>query len=204
MFLGDDFIITVRHGEASRCTRCARRSEADPELLRRGPGAVLHAILDRVVDDYQPAIEGLEKDIDEVEEELFSGERTNPAERIYRLQREVLQFRKATAPLVDPVDRLAGGQYVQIHPEIRDYFRDVNDHLIRAREQLDAMRDLLAGSLQANLAQVARAPERGHAPDLGLGRDHRGADRDRRHLRHELRAHARAASGSSATRPRCC
>jgi len=79
----------------------------------------------------------------------------NPAERIYRLQREVLGFRKATAPLVEPMDRLARGHYAQIHPEIRDYFRDVNDHLIRVREQLDAMRDLLAGSLQANLAQVA-------------------------------------------------
>jgi magnesium transporter len=116
---------------------------------------VLHAILDKVVDDYQPAIQGLETDIDEVEDELFSGQRTNPAERIYRLQREVLQFRKASAPLVDPLSKLAAGHYVQIHPEIHDYFRDVNDHLIRARDQLDAMRDLLAGSLQANLAQVA-------------------------------------------------
>jgi magnesium transporter len=115
---------------------------------------VLHAILDLIVDDYQPAIEGLETDIDEVEEELFSNQRTNPAERIYRLQREVLSFRKATAPLVDPIAKLAAGHYAMIHPEIRDYFRDVNDHLIRARDQLDAMRDLLSGSLQANLAQV--------------------------------------------------
>ena len=129
--------------------------ENDPKHLRRGPGAVLHAILDRVVDDYQPAIEGLETDIDEVEEELFSAGRRNPAERIYRLQREVLGFRKATAPLVDPMARLAEGKYAMIHPEIHDYFRDVNDHLMRARDQLDAMRDLLSSSLQANLAQVA-------------------------------------------------
>jgi magnesium transporter len=155
VFLGDDYIITVRHGEASSLAAVRERLEEDPAHLRHGPGAVLHAILDRVVDDYVPAIEGLETDIDEVEEQLFSGERTNPAERIYRLQREVLQFRKATAPLIDPVARLAAGQYGQIHPEIRDYFRDVNDHLIRTRDQLDAMRDLLAGSLQANLAQVA-------------------------------------------------
>jgi magnesium transporter len=154
VFLGHDYVITVRHGEASSLAPVREALEADPAHLRRGPGAVLHAILDRVVDDYQPAIEGLETDIDEVEEELFSGERTNPAERIYRLQREVLGFRKATAPLVDPIARLAAGHHEQIHPEIRDYFRDVNDHLIRARDQLDAMRDLLAGSLQANLAQV--------------------------------------------------
>jgi magnesium transporter len=155
VFLGDDYIITVRHGEASSLKPVRESLEEDPEHLRRGPGAVLHAILDRVVDDYGPAIQGLETDIDEVEDELFSGERTNPAERIYRLQREVLQFRKATAPLVEPMERLAQGQYSQIHPEIREYFRDVNDHLIRTRDQLDAMRDLLAGSLQANLAQVA-------------------------------------------------
>jgi magnesium transporter len=155
VFLGDDYIITVRHGEASSLSPVREALEHDPGHLRHGPGAVLHAILDRVVDDYGPAIQGLETDIDEVEDELFSGERTNPAERIYRLQREVLQFRKATAPLVEPIERLAEGRYAQIHPEIRDYFRDVNDHLIRTRDQLDAMRDLLAGSLQANLAQVA-------------------------------------------------
>jgi magnesium transporter len=155
VFLGADYVITVRHGEASSLRPVREALDADPERLRKGPGAVLHAILDLIVDDYAPAIEGLENDIDEVEEQLFSpGRRSNPAERIYRLQREVLSFRKATAPLVDPVERLAKGEYSLIHPEIRDYFRDVNDHLIRVRDQLDAMRDLLAGSLQANLAQV--------------------------------------------------
>jgi magnesium transporter len=155
VFLGADYIITVRHGEASSLHGVREALEQDPARLRCGPGAVLHAILDHVVDDYLPALEGLENDIDEVEEQLFSGGRPNPAERIYRLQREVLQFRKATGPLVEPVERLAAGKYDHIHPEIRDYFRDVNDHLIRTRDQLDAMRDLLQGSLQANLSQVA-------------------------------------------------
>jgi magnesium transporter len=154
VFLGDDFLITVRHGEASSLTPVREALDADPERLRHGPSAALHAILDRIVDDYQPAIEGLDTDIDEVEEQLFSGDRVNPAERIYRLQREVLSFRKATAPLVEPIDKLARGHYLQIHPEVRDYFRDVNDHLIRIRDQLDAMLDLLSSSLQANLAQV--------------------------------------------------
>jgi magnesium transporter len=154
VFIGADFIITVRHGEASDLHPVREALDADPERLKHGPGAVLHAILDRIVDDYVPAIEGLETDIDEVEDQLFSGERRNQAERIYRLQREVLSFRKATAPLVEPIERLARGHYELIHPEIRDYFRDVNDHLIRARDHLDAMRDLLSSSLQANLAQV--------------------------------------------------
>jgi magnesium transporter len=154
VFLGDDFLITVRHGEASSLSGVREELDRDPARLRHGPSAALHAILDRIVDDYQPAIEGLDTDIDEVEEQLFSGDRVNPAERIYRLQREVLSFRKATAPLVEPIDKLARGHYMQIHPEVRDYFRDVNDHLIRVRDQLDAMRDLLSSSLQANLAQV--------------------------------------------------
>jgi magnesium transporter len=155
VFLGEDFLITVRHGEASSLAPVREDLDAHPERLRHGPSAALHAILDYIVDDYQPALEGLETDIDEVEEQLFSGERVNPAERIYRLQREVLSFRKATAPLVEPIDKLARGHYMQIHPEVRDYFRDVNDHLMRVRDQLDAMRDLLSSSLQANLAQVA-------------------------------------------------
>ncbi|HKP21199.1 MAG TPA: magnesium/cobalt transporter CorA [Thermoleophilaceae bacterium] len=154
IFLGEDFVITVRHGEASSLAGVRESLDADPKRLKHGPSAALHAILDHVVDDYQPAIEGLETDIDEVEEQLFSGERVNPAERIYKLQREVLSFRKATAPLVEPIEKMARGHYLQIHPEIRDYFRDVNDHLIRVRDQLDAMRDLLSSSLQANLAQV--------------------------------------------------
>jgi magnesium transporter len=155
VFLGHDFVITVRHGEASSLKPVREALENDPERLRCGPGAVLHGILDRVVDDYAPAIDGLQADIDEVEAELFSGERSNPAERIYRLLREVLAFRRASAPLIDPIDKLAAGHFKQVSPEIRDYFRDVNDHLIRARDQLDGMHDLLSSSLQANLAQVA-------------------------------------------------
>ncbi len=155
VFAGPDYLITVRHGEASELHEAREALERDPDRMTCGPSAALHAILDKVVDDYTPALVGLENDIDEVEDELFSGRRSNPGERIYRLQREVLEFRRAVAPLVDPVDRLARGHYEQVHPEIRAYFNDVNDHLIRSRDQLDAMRDLLAGSLQANLAQVA-------------------------------------------------
>jgi magnesium transporter len=154
IFAGPDYLITVRHGEASSLAEARRLLEGDPERMRSGPSAALHAILDQVVDDYMPAIEGLENDIQEVEEELFSQRRVNLAERIYRLQREVLEFRRAVTPLIDPVERLAGGRYTVIQPSTRDYFGDIRDHLARARDQLDGLRDLLAGSLQANLAQV--------------------------------------------------
>jgi len=154
IFLGHDYIITVRHGEASDLHPVRLDLEKQPELLAHGPGAVLHAIVDRVVDDYGPAIAGLGEDIDEIENQVFSGERGNPAERIYRLKREVLAFTHAAGPLVDPVDRLARGHYEVIHPEVRAYFRDVNDHLLRAHEHLENYRDLLTSVLSANLAQV--------------------------------------------------
>jgi magnesium transporter len=154
IFLGKDFVITVRHGEASELKDVRYRLEQDPEQLSHGPGAVLHAILDKVVDDYGPALVGLGEDIDQIENQVFSGERANPAQRIYKLKREVLEFSHAVGPLVDPVDRLAKGHYEVIHPEVRTYFRDVNDHLLRAHDQLESYRDLLTSVLSANLAQV--------------------------------------------------
>jgi magnesium transporter len=155
VFLGPDYIITVRHGEGTDLHPVRENLESRQELLRYGPSAVLHAILDRVVDDYQPAIDGLARDIEEVEEEVFSPAGTNPAQRIYKLKREVLEFNRATAPLVEPVDQLARGDYEQVHPEIREYFRDVDDHLRRVHDQLESMRDLLTSILQANQAQVS-------------------------------------------------
>jgi magnesium transporter len=155
LFLGEDFVITVRHGEASELHGVRLQMEQNEELLRCGPGAVLHAIMDRVVDDYIAALAGLEQDIDEVEREVFSHSRQNPAERIYKLKREVLEFNTSTNWLVEPVERLARGQYDRlIHEQVRPYFRDVADHLLRVHGQLEAFRDLLTGVLEANLAQV--------------------------------------------------
>ena len=195
VFLGDDFIITVRHGEASSLKPVREELENDPKHLRRGPGAVLHAILDRVVDDYQPAIEGLETDIDEVEEELFSAGRSNPAERIYRLQREVLGFRKATAPLVEPVARLAEGKYAHDPPGdprlLPRRQRSPDARARPARRDARPPRQLASGQPGPGV----RAPERRRPAHLRLGRDRRGADGDRGHLRHELRAHAGAEMG---------
>jgi magnesium transporter len=154
IFLGEGFVITVRHGEASSLHDVRERLEGNSKLLSHGPGAVLHSIVDKVVDDYTPAIAGLQEDIEQVEEDVFSDARVNSAERIYRLNREVLQFNRATGSLMEPIDRLAAGRYELIHPEVRTYFRDVNDHLVRVHEQLEGFRDLLTGVLQANLAQV--------------------------------------------------
>jgi magnesium transporter len=154
IFIGEGFIITVRHGEASSLHDVRLDLEKEPDRLRCGPGSVLHAILDRVVDDYQPAVEGLAHDIEEVEAQVFSASRDNPAERIYKLKREVLEFSHSVAPLIDPVDKLAAGQFGVVHPEIQTYMRDVNDHLMRVNDQIENYRDVLTSVLTANLTQV--------------------------------------------------
>ncbi len=154
IFLGDGFIVTVRHGPASELHHVREAVEADPDRLKRGPGAVLHAIVDQVVDDYVPAMEGLRIDIEEVESDVFSPERKSSAKRIYALKREVAEFTRATAPLVEPIDRLAAGRYDHVHDEVRAYYRDVGDHLQRVHEQLEGFRELLTSVLTANLSQV--------------------------------------------------
>jgi magnesium transporter len=107
------------------------------------------------VDDYEPVLAGIEDDIEEVEDEVFSPDRRNPAERIYDLKREVLHFHRAVGPLVEPLQRLAAGHYAVIHDDVRAYFRDVYDHAIRTDERTEGFRELLTGILEANLAQVA-------------------------------------------------
>jgi magnesium transporter len=154
LFVGDGFIVTVRHGSATELHDVRLETEKRDDLLRCGPGAVLHAIIDRVVDDYEPVLAGIEDDIEEVEADVFSPERTNPTERIYKLKREVLEMHRATAPLVEPLDRLASGYYEVVHEDIHEYFRDVYDHVLRANETVDGFREMLNGILDANAAQV--------------------------------------------------
>jgi magnesium transporter len=105
VFVGEGFIITVRHGETA-LHDVRLQLEQRPDLLKLGPGAALYAIIDRVVDDYGPVIAALEQDIRQVEADVFSQERATPPERIYKLKREVLKLHGAVAPLVEPVDRL--------------------------------------------------------------------------------------------------
>jgi magnesium transporter len=155
MFTGPGFVVTVRHGRQADGPAVRARMEERQDLLRCGTGAVLHAIVDRVVDDYVPVMAGLDDDIEEVESDVFAPDRRNPTERIYKLQREVLQMHRATAPLVEPLRRLAEGHFDFVHEDLRPYFRDVHDHAVRANEQVEGFRDLLHGVLEANLAQVS-------------------------------------------------
>jgi magnesium transporter len=156
LFVGKHFIVSVRHGEGSGLKEVRQRAERNEELLRCGPGTVLHAIVDHVVDDYFPAVEGVQNDIDEIEVQVFSESRENPAERIYKLKGEVLDFYRASFPLAEPLQRLARGDYDHIiHPHVQSYIRDVYDHLLKVVGALDGFRDMLTSVLEANLTQIS-------------------------------------------------
>ncbi|MBI5105040.1 MAG: magnesium and cobalt transport protein CorA [Solirubrobacterales bacterium] len=155
VFVSDRFIIAVRHGEGTPLTPVRQVLEAHPDLLKLGPGAVLYGIADRVVDDYATVIDGVDVDIAQVEAEVFSDDISNPARRIYRLKREVLEFRRAVVPLVDPVQRLVTRPEGPIDERTIEYFRDVLDHLTRDVDRISAHDELLTGALQANLAQLS-------------------------------------------------
>jgi magnesium transporter len=154
VFLGDGFIVTVRHGE-TKLHDVRLQLEKRPELLRLGPGAALHAIIDRVVDDYAPVVGALDRDIRQLEAEVFSDRRTDSTQRIYRLKREVLELYDAVAPLNEPLDRLERFDFPLIPKELRPYFRDVRDHVIRYVREVDAFRELLTSILAANLTQAS-------------------------------------------------
>jgi magnesium transporter len=155
MFVGADYIIVVRHGEASALQPARRWLEHRPELMRYGPAAVGYAIADRIVDDYAPVMEGLENDIREVELEVFEEHAENPVERIYKLKREVLELHRATAPMVAPLGLVVAGRYPFVPDDLLEYYRDVQDHLLRVVEQIATFRDLLTSVLEANLTRVS-------------------------------------------------
>ncbi len=154
LFVGAGFVVSVRHGDIGRLDGVRRGLESRPELARCGPAAVLHAILDRVVDDYLPVADEIDRDVEQVETAVFSATGGQTTERIYKLKAEVLDFHRALAPMVEPLRSLAEGRYSMVPKDLRSYFRDVYDHLLRVNEQVDGYREALTSVLQANLAQV--------------------------------------------------
>src|SRR6185312_10482268 len=151
LFVNPSFVVSVRHGQAELHDVRLRLEQQRPDLLRCGPGSILYAI----VDDYEPIAEELARDIQDVERQVFSNDRSNPAERIYNLEREVLELHSAVSPLAPAVDRLARGHFDLIHEDLGTYFRDVHDHLLRLDDRVAGFRDLLSSALQANLTQVS-------------------------------------------------
>jgi magnesium transporter len=154
IFIGPGFVITVRQGVASDLHGARLRLEQHPELLKADAASVLWAILDKVVDDYAPVVEGLERDIEEVEATVFSGAAA-PTERIYFLRREATEFYRAVHPLLAQLDGLERGTVARISPQLLPYFRDVHDHLRLVNEEVAAQRDVLATVLEANIAVIS-------------------------------------------------
>ncbi|HMJ37733.1 MAG TPA: magnesium/cobalt transporter CorA [Baekduia sp.] len=154
VFAGPRFVITVRHGETPSLAAVRHDLEARPDLLRRGPVAVLHAIMDRVVDDYGPVVAGVENDIDEIEDDVFDIT-TDASRRIYELTREVINFQRATKPLPGMLAQLM--EDPDVGDEERRYLRDVQDHALRVQEQADGFRQLLQNILNVNLTLETKA-----------------------------------------------
>jgi magnesium transporter len=156
VFVGPDFVVTVRHAESPNLARVRRRLEDSPELLALGPQAVLYAILDEVVDQYEPVVLGLENDIDEIEDELFGAD-PDVARRIYELSREVIEFQRATHPLRSMLEALQrGSEKYALDVELQRRLRDVQDHVIRVVERVDAFRVLLQNALSVNATLVGQ------------------------------------------------
>jgi magnesium transporter len=156
MFLARSFVITVRQGTGSDLHSARLRLEQRPQLLQEGTASVLWAILDKIVDDYAPVVEGLERDIEEVEHTVFAGD-VAPTQRIYFLRREVTDFYRAVHPLLGPLDQLERGAFPGVGVPLRQYFRDVNDHVKLVNEEVAAQRDLLTTVLEANMAVISVA-----------------------------------------------
>lgn len=156
MFIGEHFIITVRHGDAARLAPVRAGLGDKHELLEQGPWAVAYAVYDAVVDGLIEVSAAIEEDIAAVEDSVFARQASGGRiQRIYQLKRELMEFKRAVMPLQRPLAGLANGQLADVPSEIRRYFRDVSDHLTRTVEQVMYFDDVLNSILQARLAQVS-------------------------------------------------
>lgn len=156
LFVGDRFVVTVRRGEANPLVDVRRKLEAHPDQLEHGEVAVLHAVMDSIVDNYLSIDNELQVDLDEIEEEVFSGARDVDSGSIYRLKREVLEFRRAAVPLAGPLNLLHDGSRSPISDkEMRLLLRDVADHLLRVIDHVESYDRLLTDVLNAHLAQIS-------------------------------------------------
>jgi len=160
VFVGPDFVVTIRHAEAPNLGKVRRRLEAAPDLLAMGPEAVLYAVLDEVVDEYGPVIAGLENDIDEIEDQLFGNAEADVeavSRRIYDLSREVIDFQRATQPLAGMLEALRRGyDKYEVDLELQRYLRDVLDHVLRIVERAGAFRSILENALNVQSTLVAQ------------------------------------------------
>jgi len=155
LFLGSDFVVSVRHGEGTELHSARQDLEKRSELLAHGPSSVVYAICDHVVDSYETVAAALEVDVDEVEESVFSPDRSDDSARIYVLKREIAEMRRAVAPLKDPMTRFASAQIPGVPSETAPFFRDIHDHLARVSEVIETLDSLLSTAFDAHLARIS-------------------------------------------------
>ncbi|KRB38923.1 magnesium/cobalt transporter CorA [Microbacterium sp. Root180] len=157
VFVGPDFVVTIRHAESPDLARVRHRLESQPELLAKGPEAVLYAILDEVVDEYTPVVDGVENDIDEIEDALFGSGDPGLSKRIYELSRETIAFQRATQPLAEMLDSLLrGGDKHGVDIELQRALRDVHDHALKTIERIAGFRVILDNALTVNATLVTQ------------------------------------------------
>ena len=158
VFLGRNYLVTVRHGSLRSHIGVRQRCESTPHLLAKGPGYVLYALMDFVVDQYLPVVQQIEEEVEELEEVIFGMTDTGDAtSRIYQLKRDLLSLRRAVTPLVEVCNRLMRFDLPHIPEDTRVYFRDVYDHIVRLNETIDAQRELLTTALEAHLSLMSHA-----------------------------------------------
>ena len=155
LFAGPGYVVAVRRGPGSELKTARATLEGRPDLLKLGPSSAVWAIVDKVVDDYLPVVDGIEDDIEEVENDVFNDDVPAPTQRIYHLKREVIEFHRAVSPLLNPLAALEVGAFAAVPEELRRYFRDIADHARRVDEQVSSQRELLTSVLEANLALVS-------------------------------------------------
>jgi len=156
IFVGPRYVVTVRHGASLPYSEVRTRAESTPQLLRKGPGFVLYALMDFVVDHYFPIVDSLEEQLEDLEEEIFdhSFDR-DTMQRIYELKRRLVTLKRAVSPLVEVCNRLMRFDVAIVPEDTRVYFRDVYDHVIRINETIDNLRELLTTALEANLSLIS-------------------------------------------------
>ena len=155
-FVGKNFIVTVRHGSSVSYKEVRSRCETTPELLSKGQGFVLYAVMDFIVDRYFPVVHDMEQELEEIEDRIFKQRPSRETtEQVYQLKRELLEVKRAVSPLIDICNRLMRFDIKSISTETQVYFRDIYDHAVRINEMVDNTRELLNTAMEANFSLIS-------------------------------------------------
>jgi len=155
IFVGSNYVLSVRRRAERGFTDVRARCEREPELLRHGPGYALYALMDAVVDRYFPVLDALETELENIEERIFSNQTTRAnIEAIYDLRRKLMTVKHAVEPLLEATGRLYAGRVPQLVAHLQDYFRDIYDHLIRLNQSVDSLRDMTTTAISVNISLI--------------------------------------------------